>query len=160
MITTTTLGYPRIGAERDLKWALENYWSGRSSLSELTHRTASLCSKNLESMRELGLDCVPIGDFSLYDHVLDVAFALNAIPKRVADVKVTHPLQRYFLMARGKVPGLDAELAPLEMTKWFDTNYHYLVPELDGTTRFEYSPGQLAEQFKRAREHGHRARPV
>jgi 5-methyltetrahydropteroyltriglutamate--homocysteine methyltransferase len=160
MITTTTLGYPRIGAERDLKWLLENHWAGRTSLHELSERSAALALKNLESQRELGLDAVPVGDFSLYDHVLDAAFALNAIPERFAEIAVKHPLERYFLMARGKAPGLATELPPLEMTKWFDTNYHYLVPELEPGTRFEYTPGSLAEQFRRAREAGHPARPV
>ena len=101
MITTTTLGYPRIGAERDLKWVLENYWAGRSSLRELDERAAALSVKNLDAMRELGLDCVPVGDFSLYDHVLDAAVAVNAVPERFARAQVAHPLERYFLMARG-----------------------------------------------------------
>ncbi|MFZ5897095.1 MAG: 5-methyltetrahydropteroyltriglutamate--homocysteine S-methyltransferase [Myxococcota bacterium] len=160
MITTTTLGYPRIGAERDLKWVLENYWAGRSSLMELEQGSTTLFVKNLEAQRELGLDCVPVGDFSLYDHVLDAAFALNAVPSRFAHVEISHPLERYFLMARGKVPGVAAELSPLEMTKWFDTNYHYLVPEIEAATRFAYTPGLLAQQFRRARELGFQARPV
>jgi 5-methyltetrahydropteroyltriglutamate--homocysteine methyltransferase len=156
---TTSLGYPRIGAGRELKWLLENYWAERTSAAELGERARALVADNLRVQRDCGLDCLPVGDFSLYDHVLDLSVALGVVPKRFRLASAS-ALERYFLMARGRAPGVATELAPLEMTKWFDTNYHYLVPEIGPETSFEYVPSALAEHFTQGLELGHPVRPV
>jgi 5-methyltetrahydropteroyltriglutamate--homocysteine methyltransferase len=160
MVTTTVLGYPRIGAKRELKWALEAYFSGQSSLAELEWHSARIVRANIEAELASGLDVVPAGDFSLYDHVLDAALEVGLVPQRFEQVEVKHELERYFLMARGRVPSVAQALRPLEMTKWFDTNYHYLVPELEAGSRFEYRPGRLAAAFRLARDHARLVRPA
>ena len=160
MVTTTLLGYPRIGRRRELKWALEAYFSGQGSLSQLEWQAAQIVGENLDQELASGADSVPAGDFSLYDHVLDAALEIGLVPERFARVAVNHPLERYFLMARGRVPSVASEARPLEMTKWFDTNYHYLVPELEAGARIEYREGRLARAFGVARERATNVRPV
>ncbi|MDQ1669241.1 MAG: 5-methyltetrahydropteroyltriglutamate--homocysteine methyltransferase, partial [Actinomycetota bacterium] len=124
----TVYGYPRQGANRQLKRAIESYWAGSSTVDGLLAAGRDLRLQRLEELRAAGLGEIPSNDFSLYDHVLDTAWMVGAIPARhraaVPDVSTpAGQLDRYFAMARGA-----AEVAPLEMTKWFDTNYHYLVP--------------------------------
>jgi 5-methyltetrahydropteroyltriglutamate--homocysteine methyltransferase len=137
--TATVTGSPRIGPKRELKRATEGYWAGRTSRSEL------------ESVA--GLDSVPVNTFSYYDQMLDTAVMLGALPARVA--KVSDDLDRYFAAARG-----NDDVAPLEMTKWFDTNYHYLVPEIEPTTRFALKPDKVLSELKEALGQGIPARPV
>ena len=126
-ILTSNLGYPRIGKGRELKKALEGYWQDKISEDELKETALNLQVENWGYQREIGIDLIPVNDFSLYDHMLDMATMFGFIPKRFKyKEKVPVPLSLYFTLARGR-----EGIAPLEMTKWFDTNYHYLVPELD-----------------------------
>ena len=122
--TATITGSPRIGPNRELKRAVEKYWAGRIDRAELESLAARLRRDTWESLAAAGLDSVPVNTFSYYDQVLDTAALVGALPTRVADI--TDDLDRYFAAARG-----NEEVTPLEMTKWFDTNYHYLVPEID-----------------------------
>ncbi|HEY9293158.1 MAG TPA: 5-methyltetrahydropteroyltriglutamate--homocysteine S-methyltransferase [Microlunatus sp.] len=155
-IGATVLGYPRQGDKRQLKKATEAYWAGRIDADELTRTCRDLRRRRWEEQAAAGLDELPSNDFSLYDHVLDTAWMLGAIPPRHrADGVADNDLDRYFAMARGT-----AEAEPLEMTKWFDTNYHYLVPELGPQTQFVLDPGKPLAEFTEAREAGHLTRPV
>ncbi|MEZ0108549.1 5-methyltetrahydropteroyltriglutamate--homocysteine methyltransferase [Catenulispora sp. EB89] len=151
----TVYGYPRQGCNRELKKAVEGYWHGRVS-AEALHQTASdLRRENWRQLAEAGIDEVPSGDFSLYDHVLDTSVMVGAIPPRHRAAVAANPLDGYFAMARGT-----QDTAPLEMTKWFDTNYHYLVPELGPDTVFTADAGKQVAEFKEATALGHTARPV
>ncbi len=151
-ITATVLGYPRIGRHRELKKAVESYWSGRTGQAELAAVAADLRAAAWTDLTAAGLDSIPINTFSYYDQVLDTAVLLNALPQRAASLQ---GLDRYFALARGT-----AEVLPLEMTKWFDTNYHYLVPEISAATVFSLHPSKVLEELAQARELGIRARPV
>jgi 5-methyltetrahydropteroyltriglutamate--homocysteine methyltransferase len=158
-IPSSCLGHPRIGAKRELKHALESFWARKSSASELAAVARELRRRHWISMRAAGLDLVPSNDFSLYDHVLDTAVLLGAIPDRYRPIE--DPLERYFAMARGaQDPGRKLDLPALEMTKWFDTNYHYIVPELEPGQRFELEPTKLLSELAEARELGIDTRPV
>jgi 5-methyltetrahydropteroyltriglutamate--homocysteine methyltransferase len=153
-------GYPRQGANRELKKAIESYWAGHSNATDLLDAAYQLRADRLLQLRDAGLDEIPSNDFSLYDHVLDTAVMLGAIPARhraaVRDVStLAGQLDRYFAMARGT-----ADAAPLEMTKWFDTNYHYLVPELGPHTEFTLDASKPLTEFAQAREAGVISRPV
>ncbi|MEU8896194.1 5-methyltetrahydropteroyltriglutamate--homocysteine S-methyltransferase [Nocardia sp. NPDC048505] len=151
--TATVLGLPRIGPNRELKRAIEAYWAGRSDAAALHEVARTLRTAQLTAVRDAGLDSVPVGTFSYYDHVLDTAVLLGALPERVGGI--ADELDRYFAAARGT-----AEVAPLEMTKWFDTNYHYLVPELSAATEFSLHPEKPLAELKEALALGVPARPV
>jgi 5-methyltetrahydropteroyltriglutamate--homocysteine methyltransferase len=154
-ITTTVLGYPRIGARRELKHATEAYWAGRIDGDELEAVAARLRRETWTSLREAGLDSIPSNTFSLYDHVLDTAVLVGAVPERFAHLKGP---DAYFAMARGA-----DGVAPLEMTKWFDTNYHYLVPELHpGVSPRLTAAGDAKPlvEYREARDLGIETRPV
>ena len=151
--TATIIGSPRIGPNRELKRAVEKYWAGRIDRAELESVAATLRRDTWESLVAAGLDSVPVNTFSYYDHVLDTAVLVGALPARVADI--ADDLDRYFAAARG-----NDDVAPLEMTKWFDTNYHYLVPEIDTDTRFSLNPAKVLGELKEARAQGIPARPV
>lgn len=153
----TILGYPRIGRRRELKRAVEAFWAGRLSEVELQATAADLRAATRARLVELGLTAeggaVP-ESFSFYDQVLDATLALGAIPARFGE-QTGSDLATYFTLARG-----DSEHQPLEMTKWFDTNYHYSVPEIDERTPFAARPGSLVAQYRDAREQGIETRPV
>ena len=149
----TILGSPRIGPNRELKRAVEKYWAGRIDRGELESIAATLRRDSWEALVAAGLDSVPVNTFSYYDQVLDTAVLVGALPPRVAGV--ADDLDRYFAAARG-----NDEIAPLEMTKWFDTNYHYLVPEIGADTRFALDPAKLLGELEEARALGVPARPV
>ncbi|WP_256788659.1 5-methyltetrahydropteroyltriglutamate--homocysteine S-methyltransferase [Frankia sp. AvcI1] len=156
----TVYGYPRQGDDRELKKATEAYWAGTVSADELLATTRDLRRQRLALLRDAGIEEIPSNDFSLYDHMLDTAVLLGAIPARhreaVPDVSTAKGrLDRYFAMARGT-----AQAAPLEMTKWFDTNYHYLVPELGPETAFALDATKPLAEFTEAREAGVITRPV
>ncbi|MFI0448977.1 5-methyltetrahydropteroyltriglutamate--homocysteine S-methyltransferase [Actinomadura sp. 6N118] len=146
----TILGYPRIGPRRELKRALESYWNGRSSRDDLTSAGRRLREATWRRLTDLGLSAPPSNTFSLYDHVLDTAFMLDAVPARyhAAD-------DVYFAMARGT-----DDVAPLRMTKWFDTNYHYIVPEIGPETAFRLADDKPLREVAEARELGISTRPV
>ncbi|TEA06539.1 5-methyltetrahydropteroyltriglutamate--homocysteine S-methyltransferase [Mycobacteroides salmoniphilum] len=149
----TTLGSARIGPRRELKRATESYWAGRTSRTELETVAAGLRRDNWSALAAAGLDSVPVNTFSYYDQVLDTAVLLGALPPRVAGI--SDDLDRYFAAARG-----NDDVTPLEMTKWFDTNYHYLVPEIGPDTKFTLNPTKLFGELKEAAALDIPARPV
>ncbi len=152
------LGFPRMGAQRELKFALEKHWSGKAPDAELIALGAELRRQNWQ--RQSGLDWVPVGDFAFYDHVLDLSFTLGNVPER-ARLEQSTPLDAYFRVARGRAAGDPAPgVAAGEMTKWFDTNYHYIVPELGAETTFELKAEALLGQLREARALGVNAKPV
>lgn len=149
---STVLGYPRIGARRELTKATEAFWAGRSSADDLESTAAELRRGVWETLRDAGLDCVPSNTFSLYDHVLDTAVLVGAVPKRFAGLA---GLDAYFAMARGA-----DGIAPLELTEWFDTNYHYLVPELGPGTDLRLADDKPLYEYTEAWSLGVETRPV
>lgn len=151
----TVYGYPRQGANRELKKAVEGYWKGRVTATELRATAAELRRATWRRLAETGLHEVPTGDFSYYDHVLDTTVMVGAIPDRHRAAVAADPLDGYFAMARGT-----QEVAPLEMTKWFDTNYHYLVPELGPDTVFTADSAKQVAELTEALALGLSARPV
>jgi len=159
MTTVTTLGFPRIGAKRELKAALEAYWRGDTAAGDLQATARDLRRRHWRLQREAGADVVPCNDFALYDHVLDTAFLFDALPDAYRALADADPLAGYFALARGvQQDGVD--LRALEMTKWFDTNYHYLVPELHAGQAFRLRGDKPVAEFLEARAEGHAARPV
>jgi 5-methyltetrahydropteroyltriglutamate--homocysteine methyltransferase len=164
MTTTHNLGFPRIGARRELKFALESYWKGQSSREALQSVGAELRARHWRD--QAALDLAPVGDFAFYDQVLDMSFTLGNLPARVRDFH-GDALDNYFRVARGRsaagAPDQAAccgGVAAGEMTKWFDTNYHYIVPEFDAGTCFTLDAGRLLSQLAEARGLGVKAKPV
>ncbi|MFJ8431156.1 5-methyltetrahydropteroyltriglutamate--homocysteine S-methyltransferase [Kitasatospora sp. NPDC094019] len=151
----TVHGYPRQGRNRELKKAIEGYWKGAVTAQALLATAADLRRGNWQQLADSGIEEVPTGDFSLYDHVLDTTVAVGAIPLRHRAAVDADPLDGYFAMARGT-----QDVAPLEMTKWFDTNYHYLVPELGPDTVFTADSAKAVGELTEALALGHDARPV
>ncbi|WP_031512037.1 5-methyltetrahydropteroyltriglutamate--homocysteine S-methyltransferase [Streptomyces sp. NRRL F-5123] len=151
----TVYGYPRQGPDRELKKAVEGYWKGRVTAGALRGTAAELRRANWRQLAGAGIDEVPTGDFSLYDHVLDTSVMVGAIPARHRAAVAADPLDGYFAMARGT-----RDVAPLEMTKWFDTNYHYLVPELGPDTVFAPDPVKQLVELAEALALGLTPRPV
>ncbi|GAA0719393.1 5-methyltetrahydropteroyltriglutamate--homocysteine S-methyltransferase [Dokdonella soli] len=159
MTLVTNLGFPRIGAKRELKHALEAYWRGESSPQQLQDIAKDLRHRHWRIQREAGADSVPCNDFSLYDQVLDMAFLFDAIPDRYRKLADRDPLEGYFALARG-AQNDEFDLRALEMTKWFDTNYHYLVPELQSTQTFQLRGDKPVAEYLEAKALGLEARPV
>jgi 5-methyltetrahydropteroyltriglutamate--homocysteine methyltransferase len=151
--TATIVGSPRIGPNRELKRATEGYWAGRTSRADLENVAATLRRDTWKGLADAGLDSVPVNTFSYYDQMLDTAVLLGALPARAA--QVPDDLDRYFAAARG-----NSDVAPLEMTKWFDTNYHYIVPEIEPATTFALNPDKVLSELKEALAQGIPARPV
>ncbi len=159
MTTTHNLGFPRIGARRELKFAQEAFWKGELGAEDLNITAADLRRRHWSQQSSLTL--APVGDFSYYDQVLDMSFTLGNLPARAQDTDGTD-LDRYFRVARGRSANDTACCAihAGEMTKWFDTNYHYIVPEFDSNTRFQLNPARLLEQLAEAKAQGVKAKPV
>ncbi|MDJ1134447.1 5-methyltetrahydropteroyltriglutamate--homocysteine S-methyltransferase [Streptomyces iconiensis] len=154
--TATVHGYPRQGPNRELKKAIEGYWKGRVTPESLRETAADLRRATWKLLADTGVHEVPTGDFSYYDHVLDTTVMVGALPERHRAACEEDALAGYFAMARGT-----QEAPPLEMTKWFDTNYHYLVPELGPDTVFTANPRKQIAELGEARGLGHtEARPV
>ena len=151
--TTTVPGTPRIGPRRELKRAIEGYWAGRVSATDLEQTAADLRRDTSAQLVAAGFDSIPINTFSYYDQILDTAVLVGALPARFDGI--ADPLDRYFAAARGT-----GEIAPLEMTKWFDTNYHYLVPEIGPDTTFACHPDKVLAEVSEAHAQGVDARPV
>ncbi|MBN1141036.1 MAG: 5-methyltetrahydropteroyltriglutamate--homocysteine S-methyltransferase [Deltaproteobacteria bacterium] len=155
------LGFPRIGAERELKQALEDYWNGAIDDGALIAVGDRLRERHWRFQAQAGLSLVATGDFSFYDQVLDTAVMLGAIPPRFRELNPGPPsefsLKNYFRMARGDAA---RNLAPLEMTKWFDTNYHYLVPEFTPDLEFHPGPAPIVAATQAAKELGYCPKPV
>jgi 5-methyltetrahydropteroyltriglutamate--homocysteine methyltransferase len=160
MIIIHNLGFPRIGAQRELKRAVEAYWAGKSTVEELEATGRELRARHWQVQADAGLDLVPVGDFAWYDHVLEWSTLLGAVPARFAqqaDAPVT--LDTLFRMGRGRAPS-GTPAAACEMTKWFDTNYHYIVPELTPSQTFRIARESLFDQIREAQQLGHRVKPV
>ncbi|WP_052865344.1 5-methyltetrahydropteroyltriglutamate--homocysteine S-methyltransferase [Streptomyces niger] len=151
----TVYGYPRQGRNRELKKAIEGYWKGRVTAEALHTTAAELRRTNWQQLADAGIDEVPTGDFSYYDHVLDTTVMVGAVPDRHRAAVAANAIDGYFAMARGT-----RDVAPLEMTKWFDTNYHYLVPELGPDTVFTADSGKQVAELTQALALGLAARPV
>lgn len=159
MTTVTNLGFPRIGAKRELKRALEQYWAGERSADALQATARELRARHWQLQREAGVDVPPSNDFSFYDQVLDTAFLFDAIPARYRALADAEPLAGYFALARG-VQRDGHDLHALEMTKWFDTNYHYLVPELQAGQGFALRGDKPLAEYREAKALGIETRPV
>lgn len=155
---TNILGYPRIGKQRELKKACEAYWSGKASREELLAQGAANRKENWLTQQAAGIDVVPSNDFSLYDQVLDQTLAVGAIPQRY-DALRGDKLELYFAMARG-VQRDGNDVIAMEMTKWFDTNYHYIVPEFVKDQQFEYFSDKAVSEYKEAKALGIETKPV
>ena len=161
MATSTNLGFPRIGANRELKWAVEAYWAGKIDRRELLRRAAEIRRANWALQRDAGVSLVPSNDFSLYDHVLDTSVMVGAIPERYEDPDGTIGLDTYFAMARGRTASPDRPgVSAMEMTKWFDTNYHYIVPEINKGQIFAVRSEKPVDEFREAKALGIHTRPV
>lgn len=150
MAITHNLGFPRIGPQRELKFACEAYWNGHSTSDQLLNQARSLRDADILLQAHSGLDWVPCGDFSLYDHVLDTSCLLGNVPSRFCDDASADSLDLYFRMARGKSRSGTPTFA-CEMTKWFDTNYHYLVPEFEEGRDFHLNAAEYLEKVRAAR---------
>ena len=150
MTRTAVLGLPRIGPNRELKFALERFWREEIDEAELRAIAADLRAANWRRAADAGIDVVPCGDFSYYDQVLDTAWGLGAIPARFGQLDRDR-LSDYFALARGS-----RDERPLEMTKWFDTNYHYLVPELEPGQAWELRADHWTEPLRAGADLGDR----
>ena len=148
-------GYPRIGAKRELKFAVEAFWKGAKTEAELQSVAAEIRRLNWAAQKAAGADLLPVGDFSFYDHVLDLLCALGGIPKRFGFDAANLSLPEYFQLARG-----NATQFAMEMTKWFDTNYHFIVPEWSADTSFKVNAKNLIAQIKEAKAQGHDIKPT
>lgn len=155
---TNILGYPRIGSHRELKKACENYWSGKISQEQLLKEGASIRALNWYLQKEYKIDLIPSNDFSFYDQVLDLAMTLGAIPKRYAPL-LNDKIELYFAMARGYQKN-GHDIIAMEMTKWFDTNYHYIVPEFTKEQQFSLFNNKPLEEYKEAKALGIETKPV
>ncbi len=149
---THNLGFPRIGPNRELKWHTEGYWQGRVSEKELLACAKKLRQENWRLQREAGIDLIPVGDFSLYDHILDMTAAMGAVPERFRFTGGRVDLDLYFRMARGSEEGKGT--AAMEMTKWFDSNYHYIVPEFRSGQTFHLATTKIFNEVAEARAAG------
>lgn len=152
---THNLGFPRIGAQRELKKALETYWKGQSDVDQLLATARAIRTDNWLLQKKAGIDLIPVGDFSLYDHILDMTTLLGAIPHRFGNTGDKISPDLYFAMARGT-----ADQPAMEMTKWFNTNYHYIVPEFDDTTQFRLASDRLFQEIEDAKALGITAKAV
>ena len=159
-ITTHNLGYPRIGEKRELKRATETYWRGEISVAELEEVGRNLRKAHWLAQREAGIELIPSNDFSFYDQMLDMTCLLGNIPSRFAWNGQAPGLDLYFQIARGGGGKQQTSLHPSEMTKWFDTNYHYIVPEFQAETKFQLSGSKPFDEFKEALALGLRTKPV
>ncbi|MDS1138054.1 5-methyltetrahydropteroyltriglutamate--homocysteine S-methyltransferase [Nitratireductor indicus] len=169
-VEVATLGAPRIGRHRELKFALESYWSGKSSAEDLLETARTLRAQRWQEQRDRGVTRIPSNDFSLYDHVLDTAVMVGAVPPAYGWQGGPVSLDTYFAMARGSQKGPEAGcshgshgghgVTAMEMTKWFDTNYHYMVPELAVEQEFNLTSAKPAEEFLEAKALGIHTRPV
>ncbi|QDT19126.1 5-methyltetrahydropteroyltriglutamate--homocysteine S-methyltransferase [Gimesia chilikensis] len=165
MAIATNLGFPRIGAQRELKRAVEKFWSGKISEAELHNVCRELRETNWKRQQQAGIAHIPSNDFSLYDQVLDTAALVGAIPRRFDWSGDEVDLATYFAMARGGKGGQSVTastegVAALEMTKWFDTNYHYLVPEFEGDLQFQLASRKPITEYLEAKALGIETRPV
>jgi len=155
MAIAANLGFPRIGAQRELKRAIEGFWTGNLDPEELQAAATSIRRKNWDLQRQLGIQHIPANDFSLYDRMLDTVAMLGAVPRRFAWSGSAVDLATYFAMARGT-----DEIPPMDMTKWFDTNFHFIVPEFEPAMKFRLASTKPVDYFQEALALGIHTRPV
>ena len=155
---TSIIGYPRIGSLRELKFASEKYFRNEINETQLRNTAKNLRIENLREQKASGLDFIPSNDFSFYDGMLDTAFLLNAVPKRYSELELSE-LDIYFAAARG-YQGENGDVKALAMKKWFNTNYHYMVPEIDDDTQLKLTGNKPFELFSEALENGVKTKPV
>jgi 5-methyltetrahydropteroyltriglutamate--homocysteine methyltransferase len=165
MVIAANLGFPRIGHRRELKRVLEQYWAKKATAQELMSVAQDLRKRYWQLQKEAGIDHIPSNDFSLYDHILDAATIFGAIPARYGWKEEQLGLDTYFHMARGCADNAcplhaGKGVPAMEMTKWFDTNYHYIVPELQPNQTFKLSSRKPVEEFEEAKALGIHTRPV
>lgn len=155
---TSVIGYPRIGTLRELKFALEKYFRNEITATELQTTAKELRAIHWQSQKEAGVDFIPSNDFSFYDIVLDSAFLFNIVPKRYKKLNLSE-LDIYLAMARGyqKAGG---DVKALAMKKWFNTNYHYIVPEIEDDTEIKLTGDKLIREYKEAKERGIETKPI
>lgn len=158
MTATTIIGFPRIGEKRELKFATEKYFKKKISQAELQKTARELRKHNWELLARAGIDGIPSNDFSYYDQTLDAAFLFNLVLQNVQDLPFS-PLDKYFALARG-YQGKEGNVLAWPMKKWFNTNYHYLVPQLNQDTQFKLSGDKIFKEFAEAKELGIITRPV
>ena len=157
---TNNLGYPRIGNNRELKKASELYWANQITADELLEVGKNIRKKNWLLQAQSGIDLIPSNDFSFYDQVLDLTLTLGAIPNRYNDfARTNNSLDLYFAMARGSQKG-EQDVVAMEMTKWFDTNYHYIVPEFVKDQKFELFSTKIIDEFLESKKLGIVTKPV
>ncbi|EIW82105.1 cobalamin-independent methionine synthase [Coniophora puteana RWD-64-598 SS2] len=158
MVFSSVLGFPRIGANREVKKSVEAYWGGKIPVEDLQKTVAEVKKYNWTNVQSRGVDLIPSGEFSLYDHVLDHSAAFNAIPKRYQGLGISD-LDVYFAMGRGRQTG-GVDVPACEMKKWFDSNYHYVVPELSDETDFKLVHNKALVEYNEAKALGITTRPV
>jgi 5-methyltetrahydropteroyltriglutamate--homocysteine methyltransferase len=151
MALSNISGFPRIGRNRELKFATESYWRGETSAEDLARTAKEIRVENWRLMQDAGIDLIPSNDFSYYDQVLDAVALVGAVPERYGHDGGYIDLDTYFAMARGRQTD-ELDVTAMEMTKWFDTNYHYLVPELGPETRFSLSSSKPFDEYAEAQE--------
>ena len=155
---TTIIGYPRIGNLRELKFASEKYFRGEITVSELEKAAKAIRLYNLKLQKNNGIDIIPSNDFSFYDGVLDTAFLLNAVPERYTSLGLSK-LDTYFAAARG-YQGEKGDVKAFAMKKWYNTNYHYMVPEIDDATEIKLVGTKPFDLFSEALDNGVKTKPV
>lgn len=156
---TSVSGFPRIGGDRELKKAIEGYWKGKHGLDQVRATAKELRERHWRLQAEAGIDLIPSNDFSYYDQVLDTAILLNVIPQRYDRLAFENPEDTLFAMARG-YQGPKGDVTALPMKKWFTTNYHYLVPEIDSATDIHLNGTKPFDEFEEAKALGIHTKPV
>ena len=146
---TTIIGFPRVGSLRELKFASEKYFRGEISAEELQNTAKELRSTHWQLQQENGISLIPVNDFSFYDNMLDTAVLLNAVPERYRALSLS-PLDTYFAMARG-YQGKHGDVKAFAMKKWFNTNYHYMVPEIEDTTEIRLAGEKPFAEYAEAK---------
>ena len=159
MVLAATLGYPRFGTNRELKKALEAYWAGKIDDTDLLNIGKQLRLKHWQLQQNAGIDIISSNDFSFYDHGLDMTCIVGAVPERYLSLGDTNDFVRYFAMARG-IQQNGMHIPAMEMTKWFDTNYHYIVPEIKKNQVFRFASNKAIDEYREAKKAGIDTRPV
>lgn len=160
MIWTHNMGFPRMGGNRELKTALESYWKDGKLRTTLLESAYTIRQDNWEKQRLKRLNFLPVCDFSLYDTVLDHAMVFGLLPEHLLKQNIEDDLTKYFLMARGRSPNTDVVVDAGKMTKWFDTNYHYIAPEVGSYTKLTANYELLLDPIRRSRQQGHSIKPT
>ena len=156
---TSVSGFPRIGQNRELKKIIEAYWKGNATLDEVRATAKELRAKHWKLQQAAGIDLIPSNDFSYYDQMLDTAILLNVIPQRYQRLAFENPEETLFAMGRG-YQGEKGDVTALPMKKWFTTNYHYLVPEIDSATDIKLNSTKPFDEFNEAKALGIATKPV